>query len=50
MVILMINPIVDVFEAFLAVYNNLPFAIIAFIDISLVLLVIYIVIHLIWGH
>ena len=46
----MINPLIDVFEAFLAIYNNLPFAVSAFIDISFVLLVVYIVIHLIWGH
>ena len=45
----MINPLIDVFEAFLAIYNNLPFAFIAFVDISLVLLVVVIVVSLIRG-
>ena len=46
----MINPLINVFEAFLAIYNNLPFALIAFIDISLVLLIVVIIVSVIRGR
>ena len=45
----MINPIINAFEAFLAIFFSLPFAVQAFIDISFVLLIVVIIVNLLRG-
>lgn len=46
---MMINPIIGSFEAFLAIYFSLPIAVQAFVDISLVLFVVNVIVNLIRG-
>ena len=42
----MINPVVEALNSFLAIYSNLPFAISAFVNLSLLLfLIVCIIVH-----
>ena len=43
---MMLNPVVEALNAFLAIYNHLPFAILSFVNLSLLLFVVVcIIVH-----
>lgn len=40
------NPVFPMVEAFLAIYSNLPFAVLALIDLSIVLFIVCVVVNI----
>lgn len=41
----MVNPLINVYEFFLAIYNALPYSVSAFLDLVLLLLVVVTIVH-----